>query len=299
MSRVHLQLEDNGAPAFASKVVDILNHTLAAPNPTSPDEAAAALDSLFSQDYAEHGTAGSFLWWFWDLVHDLARQIPYDSPQQDRLTTVIEALTNLPSKSVNFGEEWGGGSESSFELWAKLPMFGNTLGEKLDDGDPNASEEDQRKERRVNLQAYAARAMGLCRVPLETYAIWALVDALEGTVTPVRGAPDEVDSNPAAVEDISYKARSAASWMVHAGHVLHGRDEEIRGATAGPLWKLDKKEAMKLRRKFKGTDGLCPQRWQLWKERFAAVRDAERLDERARKNAGDAHAVMEKVEKGH
>ncbi|GKT51269.1 uncharacterized protein ColSpa_11450 [Colletotrichum spaethianum] len=297
MSCVNLHLEDDGAPAFASKVIDKLNHALASTISTSPDEAAAALDALLGQDYAQHGTAGSFLWWFWDLVHDLARQVPYDSPQQDRLVAVIKALTCLPCNSVNLGEEWGASDENSVAPWAKFPMFGNTLGEKLDDGDLKAPGEYQRKERRVNLQAYAARVMGLCLVPLETYAIWALVDALEGAVTPVRGAPDATNPDPAAVEDISYKARSAASWMVHAGHVLHGRDEEIRGVTAGPLWKLDKKEATKLRRKFKGTNGLCPQRWQLWKERFVAVRDAEGLDGRAREDAGNAFAVMEKVEK--
>lgn len=165
-------------------------------------------------------------------------------------------------------------------------------------GDPRAPSEEARKDRQVNLQAYAARVAGLGLVPLETNAIWALVDALEGTIKPVRAAPDEIDSDPAAVEDITHKTRIAAAWMIHAGHLLHGRDEVVSGATAGPLWKLDKKEAVKLRRKFKGTDGLCPERWQLWKERFAVIRDAEGLDEGARRDAGDAYTAMEKIEKG-
>lgn len=165
-------------------------------------------------------------------------------------------------------------------------------------GDPRAPSEEARKDRQVNLQAYAARVAGLGLVPLETNAIWALVDALEGTVKPVRGAPDEINSDPAAVEDITHKTRIAAAWMVHAGHLLHGRDEVVSGATAGPLWKLDKQEAVKMRRKFKGTDGLCAERWQLWKERFAVIRDAEGLGEKARKDAGDAYLAMEKIEKG-
>ncbi|POR36752.1 Uncharacterized protein TPAR_03070 [Tolypocladium paradoxum] len=294
MSRVHLQLDDEGAPAFAGKVVEILNATLAPESPTSPGEAATALDSLLSQDYAEHGTADRFLWWFWDLVHDLARQVPYDSPAQDQLVAVIKALHDLPCETVNLGEDWGIGSENRIQPWTTLPMFGNTFREKLDD----APGEAQKKERRVNLQAYAARITGLGLIPFEVYAIWALVDALEGTMTPIRGAPDEVNEDPAAVEDISYKVKSAAAWMMHAGRLLYGRDEEVHGATAGPLWRLDKKEKIKRRRKCRGTDGLCPQRWQLWKERFGAVRDTDGLDGKVRQEAGDAYTAMDEVEKG-
>ncbi|KXH69005.1 hypothetical protein CSAL01_11482 [Colletotrichum salicis] len=298
MSSVHLQLEDPGAPPFAAKVVEILNSAFDPKNSISAEEAAVALDSLFASDYEEHGTAGSFLWWFWDLMHDLARQIPYDQRDQDQLAAIIKALTCLPPKTVSLGEDWGGAGENSVDVWQSLPMFANTLNETLSDGHPRAPGEDARKDRQVNLQAYAARIAGLGLVPLETNAIWALVDALEGTVTPVRGASDEVNSDPAAVEDIAHKARIAAAWMIHAGHLLHGRDEVVSGATAGPLWKLDKKEAVKLRRKVKGTDGLCPDRWQLWKERFGVIRDAKGLDEKARKDAGDAYLEMEKIEKG-
>ncbi|KAK1691027.1 hypothetical protein BDP55DRAFT_649399 [Colletotrichum godetiae] len=297
MSSVYLQLEDPGAPPFAAKVVEILNSAFDPTNSISVEEAAVALDSLFTSDYEEHGTAGSFLWWFWDLMHDLARQIPYDQREQDQLAAVIKALTCLPPKTVSLGEDWGGAGENSVDLWQNLPMFANTLNETLSDGDPRAHSEDTRKDRQVNLQAYAARVAGLGLVSLETNAVWALVDALEGTVTPVRGAPDEVNSDPAAVEYITHKTRIAAAWMAHAGHLLHGRDEVVSGATAGPLWKLDKMEAMKLRRKVKGTDGLCPERWQLWKERFGVLRDAVGLDEKARKDAGDAYLEMEKIEK--
>lgn len=296
MPDAHLRLEDDGAPAFAAEVVEIINSALAsASSPTSPAEAATALDSLFNKDYAKHGTAGSFLWWFWDLVHELARQLPYNGPEQDLLAKLIKALHDLPPKTVKLGDDWGDGKDS-VELWAGLPMFGNTFREKLDDSDEKARSETHRKERRVNLQAYAAKVAGFGLVPMEAYAIWALVDALEGTITPIRGAPDEVNPNPAAIDDLSFKIACAAEWIVHAGHILHGRDEEVNGATSGPLWRLDKKEATKQRRKLRGTDGLCPQRWQLWKERFAAVRDADGVDDLARKEAGAAFARMEEIE---
>lgn len=133
-------------------------------------------------------------------------------------------------------------------------------------------------------------------MPFEVYAIWALVDALEGTMTPIRGAPDEINEDVAAVEDLSYKARIAAVWMIYCGHILYGRDEEIPGATAGPLWRLSKKEATALRRKLRGTDGLSLQRWQMWKNRFAAIRDRDSLEAKVRTKAGDAYSAMEKAE---
>ncbi|KAF9871003.1 hypothetical protein CkaCkLH20_11420 [Colletotrichum karsti] len=293
MSSIQLRLEDDASPAFAEKVVGILNPAIATDSHESHAEAAAALNSLFIEDYTAQKTAGSFLWWFWDLIHDLARQIPYNRPEQDRLAAIINNLTKLLSKTVDLGENWGA---SSVQVWAKLPMFGNTFREKLDDDDTRVSDESSKKERRINLQAFAARVASFGHFPFEVYAIWALVDALEGTMTPIRGAPDEVNSDPTAVEDISYKVKCAAVWTIHAGHLLYGRDEEIPGATAGPLWKLDKKEAMKLRRKFRGTDGLCSERWKLWKERFGVVRNDDRLDDETRGIAGEAYRVMEKTE---
>lgn len=161
-----------------------------------------------------------------------------------------------------------------------------------------AADNAQRKSRNVNIQAYAARIAGLGFIQFEVYAIWALVDALEGVMTLVRGAPDELNADPVAVEDIDFKVQSAAMWIIHAGRQLYGRDEEILGATAGPLWKLDKKQGIKLRRKLKGTNGLCPQRWQLWKERFLIIRDTQGLDEKSRKLAGDSYVIMTARERG-
>lgn len=116
-------------------------------------------------------------------------------------------------------------------------------------------------------------------------------------MTPIRGAPDEINEDPAAVKDISYKTKSAAAWVIQAGHLMYGRDEEIHGATAGPLWKLSKKEGIKLRRKTKGTDGFCLERWQLWKERFGVIRDATELDSDIRKEAEQAWRAMDLIER--
>lgn len=134
MSELHLRVLDEGAPAFADKVVEILNSALSSATSTSPDEAARALDDLCNQDYIEHGTAGSFLWWFWDLFHDLACQVPYDSSNQDKLATVVKALHDLPPRTLKLGEGWGVDDGGSAQVWTGLPMFGNTFREKVGNG---------------------------------------------------------------------------------------------------------------------------------------------------------------------
>lgn len=293
-------MEDAGAPDFAPRVIEILNSTLPVVNGAkTPGEAAAALDALFGENYVEADGAGGFLWWFWDLMHDLSRQVPYNSPEAERLASTLQALHDLPTKSVKLGDSWGAGS--TVELWQDLPLFGATYREAIDN-DPRAPNEEERKQRFVNLQTYAARVAGLGLIKVDTWsswALWTLVEALEGSMTPIRGAPDEINEDPAAVQDISYKVKSAAAWIIFAGNRLYGRDEEVVGATAGPLWRLDKKEAVKLNRKTKGTDGYCPERWNLWKQRFARIRDTDKLEADVRNEAGYALTAMEVVEKFH
>lgn len=103
---MHLKLEDDGAPDFARYVAALLNATLPPDGPKSPTEAAGAVDALFNMEHAERKGASSFLWWFWDLYHASARQVPYGSPEQDR-------------------------------LWTSLPMFASTYGETVSDGGPH------------------------------------------------------------------------------------------------------------------------------------------------------------------
>ncbi|KAK2594626.1 hypothetical protein QQS21_007663 [Conoideocrella luteorostrata] len=299
MASIQLRLEDPGAPDFAPRVVDILNSTIPPDASTTPDEAAAAFNSLLQENYVETDGASDFLWWFWDLMHDLSRQIPYNSTEAERLANTLQALQNLPVRTVRLGDSWGVGS--TVEIWTDLPMFCSTYGEALDN-DPRAPNEVEAKRRYVNLQAYAARVAGLGLINANAWsawALWSIVDALEGTMTPIRGAPDEINEDPAAVEDIAYKVKSAAAWVVLAGNYLYGRDEVVDGATAGPLWRLEKKEAIKLRKKTRGTDGFCPERWNLWKDRFGVIRDCDKLERDVRNEAQYAYTAMEVVEKLH
>ncbi|RTE84343.1 hypothetical protein BHE90_001112 [Fusarium euwallaceae] len=289
MSSVQLKVEVDNAPDFAEDVVDILNSVLAAK--TTPIEAAKAIDSLCTED----SDPLTFLGLFWELFHPLARQIPYDSQDQDRLAAVVQALHKLPPRVVTFKAGCGETSDRVGPLWEDLRStvaahFYDTFG----DSDLPATTDERRKQRKLNLNAFAARLTSLLHLPTEMYFLWAMVDGLEGTMTFVWGAPDVINEDPAAVDE--YDIKAAPAWMIHAAHVFYGRDEEVRGGGGGPLWMLPKKEGLKLRRRYKGTDGLCPLRWQLWKDRFAVFRDSEALDAGIRKEAGDAYDAMERAE---
>ncbi|KAH8660324.1 hypothetical protein BX600DRAFT_513938 [Xylariales sp. PMI_506] len=286
-----LHLEGDQQTPDAEEVVAVLKSTLDPNNCTlDPSGAAVALNKLYLDRKI---SPSSFLWRFWDLLHDLSRQLPHDGPGNERLAATIDALHDLPPVSIHLDEDSEG---QETQLWTALPYLGATLYEKWD-GDQNAPEGSDKQQRFLNLQTYAARLAGYRLAPLEMYAIWALTAALEGTITPVRGAPDEVNPDPAAVEELPFKAAAAAAWIKYAGHTLYGRDEEIRGSLGGPLWKLDKKQGAKLKRKYRGTQGLCPERWALWKERFGAIRDAENVDKATRKVAAGAVEDMDRIEK--
>lgn len=129
MTRFQLQLEDSHAPDYAAEVVTILNRVFDADDPSTPTLAAEALSSLFNRIYDATGVAGGFLWSFWDLMHSLARQVFYDSSEQDQIAEVVNAMHHLPSKVVDLGDEWG--EARQIEVWTKLPMFTNTLYETL------------------------------------------------------------------------------------------------------------------------------------------------------------------------
>ncbi|XP_051223079.1 uncharacterized protein [Lolium perenne] len=295
---LRLEFDYGGAVYFAPRVIEILNSTLPVDGAKTPVEAAAALDALFDENYSAEAddSAEGFLWWFWTLMHDLSRQVPHNSPEAERLASTLQALHDLPTKSVKLGKSWGGGT---LEQWRDMPFFGPSYREALDD-DPGAGDEEGRKQRFLNLQSYAARAAGLGVIEVEgwcLWALWTLVEALEGSMTPVRGAPDEINDDPAAVQ--GYMVKSAAAWIIFAGNRLYGRDEEVVGASAGPLWRLCKEEIVKLKRKTKGADGFCPERWNLWKQRFARIRDADELEADVRSAAGCAFTAMEAAEKFH
>ena len=159
-----------------------------------------------------------------------------------------------------------------------------------------APEGSDRKQRWLNMHAYAARIFGLGLAPFEAFAIWTLTDAVEGVMIPVRGSPDLVSRDPSTIEDLPFKAAAAAAWIKYSGTSLYGRDEPVPGTDRGPLWRLRKKEAIKPRRKFKGTQGLCLERWLLWKAQFGEIGRCDSVDGHIQTLAKETVALMDKIE---
>lgn len=73
-------------------------------------------------------------------------------------------------------------------------------------------------------QAYAARIIAYAPIHVESNAFWTLENAVESAIIPVRGSPDLVASDSLGIEDLPYKVALASVWILHAGHVLYGRE---------------------------------------------------------------------------
>lgn len=75
----------------------------------------------------------------------------------------------------------------------------------------------------------------------------------------------------------------ALDWLSICGHLLFDLDEEVEWSGGGPLWN--------------GKAGLCPERWQFWKERFGELGEFDGVDERTRELARKIIDKMESIEK--
>ncbi|KAF7164770.1 hypothetical protein CNMCM5623_009152 [Aspergillus felis] len=159
MSSLHLELKDDDPWFIEEKIFKILRDYLQDPA-ASPVHTAQALDRLFPAHRADEDQPagepredpGSFLWHFWDVVHNVAQQIPYTAPEQDRLAELIKALKDLTSQTKTvYMASW----DQNFDLWGDLPMLGPTLRETYDRMASLTDEEE--REHWQSLNAYAAR----------------------------------------------------------------------------------------------------------------------------------------------
>ncbi|KAL5356232.1 hypothetical protein BJX96DRAFT_186182 [Aspergillus floccosus] len=290
MEHIHLQIEDPNPGSLDEEIARLVESAIQATPIDSADDTASALDSLYIQymtHWPEREPEG-FLLHFWELLYIFASQIPHDDPAQDKLVDVLKELTRLPSRTIVVWSE-------ECQLWSDMPLFAAEFPANWEVFGSELPIE-VRKQKVLNMHAYAARILRQRLAALEHQAIWALSEAVEGAIVPVRGRPDIVSQHPTAVVDLPYKTALAAMWVIHAGHVLFGRDEVIERTAGGPLWVLPKKEAHGLRIKYRGTQGLCRERWKLWKNQFCAIRDCEEVEADTRNVARRAVLAMERAE---
>ena len=93
-----------GSWNFGKQIFDILGQLLHSterePIHTTIQEAAQAINDIYLayQDpkiNSGHPSVEGFCWEFWDIVFDLAGQIPHDSSQQDILVTFMASLQDI------------------------------------------------------------------------------------------------------------------------------------------------------------------------------------------------------------
>jgi hypothetical protein len=119
-----LQIQGNQEGEFAEKIVAILDSTLPPGSALKPLDAAQSLNELFK---SRSGAPDAILWWFWDLFHDLARQVPHDGTENERMALIVRELQALEPVPVVL-EGWGG---ETVQVWRDLPLFRATLDEQL------------------------------------------------------------------------------------------------------------------------------------------------------------------------
>ena len=128
-------------------------------------------------------------------------------------------------------------------------------------------------EKWVNLNSFAARLLGMNLPQWDNYAIWQLRSTLE--------EPSQ------RKEILNCEVSAAAQWMLQGGADLFKRldgdlsDEETRMTKPGSL--------------YDGRAGLCRERWDFWKKRFADV--GEQVDSDPGQEANAAAQRMSEIEK--
>lgn len=124
MAKVKLQISRfaQGRP-FSRTAFEIIHQLLCIQSPptSSPESAAQKINELYlghiTQSQADEkqraDASGTFLYEFWDLVFNIAGQLPHDSSEQDTLTEFIGQLQQIDTSR----------EASSGRLWKDLPCM--------------------------------------------------------------------------------------------------------------------------------------------------------------------------------
>ncbi|GIC90148.1 uncharacterized protein Aud_006580 [Aspergillus udagawae] len=211
MSSLHLELKDDDPWFIEERIFKILLDYLQNPT-TSSATTAQALDRLFPANRPDEDQPagepredpGSFLWHFWGVVHNVAQQIPYTAPEQDRLAELIKALKDLPSQTKTvYMASW----DQTFDLWGDLPMLGPTFRE-IYDRMVSLTDEEERGHWQ-SLNAYAARLTRDGSADLILFAKYAIKGMLAEDLE--QGL---VDDSPRSILIIAHPAYETVDWKL-------------------------------------------------------------------------------------
>ncbi|KAI1753022.1 hypothetical protein F4782DRAFT_529747 [Xylaria castorea] len=182
-------------------------------------------------------TDEDFFWGFWSAIFDIAQQIPYDNPAQDKLVAFVRELTLVPETGDKVWEA---------RVWTDLPLLGPAIREHLNQRVAEAAQ--------VSFHAVVARLLQAGVSPgSETTAIWMLRDALE---------QDAASTGEGG--DVDRALKTAAVYIEYAGATL------VQKLALQPEPQLDETQQRMLKggELWEGKSGLTVDRWKFWGKRF-------------------------------
>ncbi|KAI9887040.1 MAG: hypothetical protein M1823_001112 [Watsoniomyces obsoletus] len=286
MSAIELHFDARDPWIIEQKIFDLLKDFVQPSSTLSPATTVKAIDRLLppnrrAEDQPEGGEeedAEGFVEYLWIRFHDVARQIPHDSPAQERLAALVRELQQTTSQTPTIPM---GSNETERRIWQDMPSFGWTLWEETDTMGPS-SEEGRQPWRNIN--AYIARLTRDGSVNLIWYGIRALAAALEGQMTRAHEHTSrwEVESDFVPGPELDCYLAVAADWISICGPALFGTNPDISGGEGGPMWE--------------GPPGLSSERWQFWKQRLEELSEQEKVEEQTRQLARDTRQKMTEIE---
>ncbi|KAI0555744.1 hypothetical protein F4679DRAFT_3629 [Xylaria curta] len=212
-------------------IFGILNSQLQ-PDTTVPVSQAA---TSFTQSVKK--PEEDFFWGFWNNIFEIAQQIPYSNPAQDKLVQFVRELTLVPETGDKVWEA---------RVWTDLPLLGAAIREQLN--------REVAEDAQISFHAFVARLLQAGISPgSETTAIWMLRDALEQNAAPTgKGG------------DIDRALKTAAMYIEYAGATL------AQKLALQPEPQLDETQQRMLKggELWKGKSGLTVDRWKFWGKRF-------------------------------
>ncbi|RJE23919.1 hypothetical protein PHISCL_03735 [Aspergillus sclerotialis] len=216
-------------------------------------------------DKGEQNELDNFLYAFWEMLIEISKQIPHDHPSQDRLFSVVEALSKIKKMVVD--------SQEPIAILADLPSFSTSMRvswESTLERNPPTTYENAQKW--INMNAFAARLLNIRRVSWTRFAVWAMRSALE-----------EESTSP----QLDWDIEAAVVWLTYCGDVLFSQlmhRTKLRISPAG-------QHTGSL---YDGEPTLDLQRWRFWKGRFAEI--GERDDAEVGTIVRGAKGRMEEIE---
>ncbi|KAH7121655.1 hypothetical protein EDB81DRAFT_665917 [Dactylonectria macrodidyma] len=210
---------------------------------------AAPARSAFEKD-GDLAKVESELGGLWSDVLTAAEQTPHG--QQERLVEILRAIKDLP-QPVHEGKKFEIWDEE--QQWNQLPLFGANCREHL------GIAQEKSGAAFINLNAFYARITAANVHDLGLYAIWILRQALE-----------DPEKSEIAKETSSDLLQAASVWFIFAAEPLTkwSKDQkQFDGKIAKPG------KSLSARQDAPGWKGFSPERWQIWLDRFASLKDAD------------------------